>query len=223
LCRLPGMQPACSADIRIDSLKLAFDGVPLLRDFSLSVKRGEKIILTGPSGCGKSSLLRCILGFLTPAAGSVSVRGEILTAQSVWSIRRRLAYVPQEPEPGRGSVEEILKRPFMYQANRRIGFDTELVSTLFDDFALPRSLLSKNIEDLSGGEKQRVTIIGSLLLRRDILLLDEPVSALDADSAALVAARLRRAENVTVLAACHHPGDLDIGARVAGLTGDSGP
>ena len=205
------------AAVRIENLDLAFDGRPLLDNFCLEVGQGEKVTIIGPSGCGKSSLLRCILGFVAPCAGSISVQGDALTTDSVWEQRRRLAYVPQEPEPGQGTVAEILKRPFLYQANRHLSFDHNHITALFEALALEPALLNKLIVDLSGGEKQRVTLIGALLLKRDILLLDEPVSALDPDAASRVATQLLQRKDLTVLAVCHQPGDLGLGGRVIHL------
>ena len=110
-----------------------------------------------------------------------------------------------------------MSRPFSYQANSHLVYDRNRVAQLFDALALPAPLLHKNIEDLSGGEKQRITVISALLLHRDIVLLDEPASALDADSAARVGDQLRQREELTVLAACHHPGDMSLGGRVVDL------
>lgn len=160
-------------------LCVRMDGHTVLKDFSLAVPAGRKALLTGPSGCGKSTVLRCLLGFVTPEAGSVHIAGERLTAESVWRVRRHLAYVGQEPDLGSGAVRDILQQPFHYRANAALRDNLSRIPELFDTFGLARTLLDKDIGDLSGGEKQRVALICALLLDREIFLLDEVTSALD--------------------------------------------
>lgn len=194
-----------SAVLEIDRLTVGFDGQVVLKDFSLALEPGQKALLTGPSGCGKSTVLRCLLGFVVPEAGSIHIAGTPLTAQSVWTLRRHLAYVGQEPDLGTGVVREILEQPFHYHANATLRGNLDRVPELFDAFGLPRAFLDKQIGDLSGGEKQRVALVSALLLDRDIFLLDEVTSALDRTSKQIVADYFRSRAETTVLFVAHDP------------------
>lgn len=193
------------AALEIDRLTVRFDGQEVLKDFSLTLESGRKALLTGPSGCGKSTVLRCLLGFVVPQAGSIRIAGAPLTAQSVWALRRHLAYVGQEPDLGTGIVREILEQPFHYHANVSLRGNLDRVPKLFDTFGLPQAYLNKAIGDLSGGEKQRVALISALLLDRNIFLLDEVTSALDRASKQIVADYFRSRSEATVLFVAHDP------------------
>ncbi len=191
--------------LEIDRLTVRLNGQLVLRDFSLTLDPGRKALLTGPSGCGKSTVLRCVLGFVLPEAGSIRVAGEPLTAESVWRLRRHMAYVGQEPDLGTGIVREILERPFHYHANVALRDNLSRIPELFDEFGLARAFLDKEIGDLSGGEKQRVALVSALLLDRDIFLLDEVTSALDPASKRTVADYFRSRTAVTALFVAHDP------------------
>lgn len=183
-----------------------FNGQTVLHDFSFSLQAGRKAVLTGPSGGGKSTVLRCLLGFVVPESGHVAIAGTPLTAESVWGLRRRVAYVGQEPDLGVGSVRRVLERPFHYRVNAGGKGNLEHTPELFDLFGLDRSLLDKEAGDLSGGEKQRVALVSALLLDRRIFLLDEITSALDPASREAVVDYFRRREDVTALFVAHDAG-----------------
>jgi len=169
----------------------------------MRIDPGEKVHLQGRSGSGKSTLLRSILGFVTPDEGTIRIEGELLNGRSAWALRRRLVYVPQEPNLGTGSVAEVFERPFHYRANMHLRGNLKRVEELMDRFLLSRELLDKDVTTISGGEKQRVAIITSVLLDRKILLLDEPTSALDKVGKSAVADYLRSRTDVAVLFAAH--------------------
>ena len=171
----------------------------------MSLGAGETALLTGPSGCGKSTVLRCLLGFVAPKTGSVRLGGEPLNAETVWHLRRLLAYVGQEPELGTGTVREVLERPFHYRANAGLRDNLKRIGALFERFGLGRALLDKEAGDLSGGEKQRVALIAAILLDRPIFLLDEVTSALDRAGKQNVADYFRSRDDATVLLVAHDP------------------
>ena len=192
-----------TAALELRNVTVRFDGQAVLRDFSMSLKMGEKALLTGPSGCGKSTVLRCLLGFVAPAAGAVHIQGTPLDAHSIWTLRRHLAYVGQEPELGAGTVNEILERPFHFHANAPLRENLKRVPDLCEQFGLARSLLNKEPGDLSGGEKQRFALISALLLDRTIFLLDEVTSALDRASKRDVLDYFQSRDDITALFVAH--------------------
>ena len=194
-----------STALQITDLTIRYDGRTVLKDFSMSLHAGEKALVTGPSGCGKSTLLRCVLGFTVPEAGSIRIQGKEMTAHSVWSLRRHLAYVAQEPDLGAETIRSIIEQPFHFRANASKRDNLERTGELFERFDLPQSVLDKEAGDLSGGEKQRVALIGAILLDRSIFLLDEATSALDKAGKQRVADYFRSRDDVTALIIAHDP------------------
>jgi len=205
--------------VELTDVTLRFEGQTVLENFSLRVPPGRKVTITGPSGSGKSSILRSILGFITPERGAVRVGGELVTSQSVWHVRRLLAYVPQEADLGLGQVRRILCQPFEYRANANLSCNERLLLDMFDRLHLPTHLLDKDIKDLSGGEKQRVAIVSAILLDRSIVLLDEAASALDRENAVAVADYFREQRDLTIVSAAHNAQMLPLSEHVVSLAG----
>ncbi len=210
------------AAIEIENLSLRFDGRSVVEDFSLTVRAGEKVLLMGPSGSGKSTLLLCLLGLAEPETGAIRIEGEPLDPHSAWSLRRRMAWVSQEPELGGGTAREALERPFQYRANADLKENLERLPSLMEQFRLPEWVLDKEMSTLSGGEKQRIALISALLLARPIILLDEVSSALDAESKQAVMTFLRAAEGQTVLCVSHDREWASTVDRVVQLTSNGG-
>ncbi len=198
-------------------LEVRFGRQEVLRRFSIRLKPGGKAVLTGPSGCGKSTVLRCFLGFVVPDAGAVYVNGTPLTAETVWDLRKHLAYIAQEPDLGTGTTVEVLERPFHFRANAALRRNLERVPDLFERFNLPRELLRKDMTALSGGEKQRVALISAVLLDRNIFLLDEVTSALDKTSRQAVAEYFRTGEDATMLCVAHDQDVLPFADQIVEL------
>ena len=164
----------------IQNISKRFSENFVLRNFSFQISRGDKVNITGRSGIGKTTLFRLLLGFEKPDSGTISFEGSVLTDTSVWELRRRVAYVSQDLSIGTGKVQTLFDETMSFKANLKYKEGAAIeIPQLFDYFELQDSLLHKDIETLSGGEKQRVAIINSLLLKRDIFFLDEISSALD--------------------------------------------
>ena len=189
--------------IELRDVTVGWESTMVLRRLSLDVPSRSVTVLTGPSGCGKSTVLRCVLGFVRPVEGSVRIAGEELDRQSVWRLRARIAYVPQEPELGDWRVWDWIVRPLHFRANRDLDSGERAIYAWAERLRLSRELLAKRARDLSGGEKQRVSLLGALLLDREILLLDEPTSALDRDVRRDVSRIIERLSDRTRLAVLH--------------------
>ena len=203
--------------LELAQIRLTARGRVLVDGFSLTLEPGARCTLTGPSGSGKTTLLKCILGFAQPAAGSIRIFGEELTPESVWTLRRKVAWVPQEPELGDGAALEAIVRPLRYRANRGLGARGRRIRELAAAFGLAEGVLESPVARLSGGEKQRVALIAALALERPLLLLDEASSALDPDTRAAIAAHLRNLENTAILSVAHDPDLFPLGGRIVEL------
>jgi ABC-type multidrug transport system ATPase subunit len=178
-------------------------GSSLLSGFSLRVEPGEKTVLFGPSGSGKTTILKAVLGFVRREGGGITVDGEVLQASSVWRIRRKSAYVPQEIDPGDGTVRDVLQRPFGYRAAASLVWDEQKALELLERLRLGSHVLREDVRKLSGGEKQRVAFVSAVLLERPVLLLDEVTAFLDDESTLALIGYLRDRPHLTVLAASH--------------------
>jgi ATP-binding cassette, subfamily B, bacterial len=160
-----------------------------LREFSLSVSRGEKVALVGPSGAGKSTVLQLLLRYYDADAGSITLDGVALANADPRELRRRIALVPQDPVIFAASVAENVRygRPGASDAEVRAACDaayaTEFVERLPDGM---NSFLGERGVRLSGGQRQRLSIARALLADRAVLLLDEATSSLDAESESYV-------------------------------------
>jgi len=209
--------PSLSAALRVEELTVCFNHRPILDQFSLTLSEGEKVTVTGRSGAGKSTLLRCLVGFVTPRNGAIYIKGERVSETTIWGLRCLMAYVPQEPELGTGSVHSILQAPFSYRSNAGLRSNLGRIPDLFERLLLPLALLDQETAKLSGGEKQRIAIIGALLLQREILLLDEATSALDKGSRSALAEHLMAQKNLTILSVAHDPKDLPLAGAVVAL------
>ncbi len=191
--------------LRFKQVSIAFEGAePIISDATFHVRRGEHVAIVGPSGCGKSSLLRAVIGALQPVGGAIEVDGELLTAGSVASVRSQLAFIGQEPVLGAETVLEALLLPFSYRAHRGSRPERQMLVQALSKVGLGASILDKRAAVISGGERQRVAIARSLLLKKRVLIADEVTSALDPESKERVIGLLGRA-SLTVLSVSHDP------------------
>lgn len=168
--------------LQIENLSLKYGNQQVLKDVSLTVMPGEIACICGESGCGKSSLFKAVLGFVD-ADGYIAVCGEVLSPLTVYSIRKNIAYVPQELALPAETVEEMVRMPFELKANKHVPYSYDLLMEEWKWLGLEPGLLNKYTNEISGGQRQRIMLGVSGMLRKPLLLADEPTSALDGDSA----------------------------------------
>lgn len=164
--------------ITFENIAVNFGAFTALPDFSLHIEEGEFFTFLGPSGCGKSTALRALAGFIDPAAGRVRVDGRDVT--SLPSDRRGIGMVFQNYAlfPSMSVRENIA---FGLKVAKRPKDEVdERVREIASEVALTPAQLDKGVAELSGGQQQRVAIARALVMRPRILLLDEPLSNLDA-------------------------------------------
>lgn len=158
-------------------------GTELLFDrFALAVAPGEFLGVIGPNGSGKSTLLRLMAGLLRPASGSVLVQGQDLVALARRAVARELAVVPQESHFAFDfRVEDVVmmgRNPFLGRWDRPSAADRAAVRRAMARVDVG-NLAGKSVNEVSGGEKQRVVLARALAQEPGILLLDEPTAQLD--------------------------------------------
>ncbi len=152
----------------------------VLQNFSFEIQKAEKINITGRSGIGKTTIFKLLLGFVKPDKGEILFKGEVLNDKTIWDFRKRIVYISQDLNIGSGKVYQLFEETLSLKANAELKTESlKSLNELLIQFELNETILNKDIEDLSGGEKQRIAIINGLLLNRDIFLLDEITSALD--------------------------------------------
>lgn len=188
--------------IRYDDVSVVFDEKTVIDHFSLTVCRGEKVILRGPSGSGKSTLLKMAHGYARPARGTVYYKTHATRAETVWKCRQETAYVSQDTDIGEGRTRDLIGGVFSYAANREVSYE-DMLKEYLAPFSLDEEILDKDFRSLSGGEKQRIVIIISLLLGRTVYFLDEVTAALDARMKQQVADFFLSRDDWTVIAISH--------------------
>jgi osmoprotectant transport system ATP-binding protein len=173
------MMSAKPCTIELVGVTKSFGSLVALERTDLVFEAGKTTILIGPSGCGKSTILRLIVGLLQPTAGLVRFADRVLSAETSLGLRRRMGYVIQEgglfPHLTAGQnillLAKHLRQPEEVMS-KRLGELCELT-------CLAPAALSRYPKELSGGQRQRVGLIRALMLRPDVLLLDEPLAGLD--------------------------------------------
>jgi len=188
----------------MSGISVQVGGKQLLDNLSLTIRKGEKLLITGDSGSGKSTLLRALLFFI-PFTGRLSCCGEVVGLEQLAAYRSRIAFLGQSIPPFSGTAEQVLLKPFGYRANRHRKPDLERARTLLKKLNLKEELLSSLFEELSVGEKQRLVLVQLLLLDREILVLDEPVSGLDSGNRNQVVQLLCGLKRKTVVVVSHDP------------------
>ena len=201
--------------MRADDVRIAYGEKEAVRGVTIPVRQGEVLALIGPSGCGKTTLLRSFnrLVEITPTAsrtGVISLDGDDIDTMEVTSLRRRVSMVFQQPNPFPMSIFDNVAYALREQGSGRPG-KSELLPAVTD--ALERAGLWDEVGDtldhpalrLSGGQQQRLCIARALAARPEVLLLDEPCSALDPRSTQVIEELiLRLRDDVAIVIVTHN-------------------
>lgn len=184
------------------SLKLP-NGAAILHDISLEIPSGSITAVIGPSGSGKSSLLRCLNRLWEPPPGSVFYDGGDITTMDVLLLRRRVGMLFQAPALFEGTVADNIAYGPGLQGRR---LTSQEIAELLQMAGLDAGLAEKPVDQLSGGQAQRVSLARTLANQPDVLLLDEPTSALDPAATRKIESTIRNLRdtlNLTVLWVSH--------------------
>ena len=198
--------------LTIDNLTVAFDERTIIEDLSLTIGSEEIVAILGPSGCGKTTLLRTIAGLQNQTAGTIVLND---------------AQIQQQPCETRG-IGMLFQRPvlfpfkdvlgnILFAYKRKKDWNIKDVDAIMGDLGL-EGKKHQSIETLSGGEAQRVVLARALLTKPSLMLLDEPLSALDVDLRRKVAHEIRsilKMRKIPAIHVTHDPAEAEIiGDRV---------
>ena len=197
----------------IQNVGLTVSRRTLLANISFKVAPGEFVTISGPSGSGKSTLLLLLATLLTPTEGQIIFSGQPQQEYETTADRRMVSYCYQQPSLFGETVEDNLAFPFQIR-QKPVNHD-RMVKALAD-VNLPADMLTKNITELSGGEKQRVALIRNLIFTPKVLLLDEITTGLDAatkDTVHQVMANFTK-QGVTIITVTHDESELAAADRL---------
>jgi len=210
-------RPTTSVSVR--NVSKTFDKVSALRDVSLDVGKGEFISFVGPSGCGKTTLLRIIAGLERPTSGTIEIGGEDVTAQPPYQRNIGLVFQNYALFPHKTVAENVnfglRHRTRLSPEERRRAIDEALDLVRLRDYGRRRP------SELSGGQQQRIALARAVVTRPEVLLLDEPLSNLDAklrDEMRIELTELHRKLGLTFVYVTHDQAEaLSMSDRVAVL------
>ncbi len=177
----------------------------LLRNVRLEIPEGGKVVLSGETGSGKTSLMHTLNRMNMGWDGKVRFKGEDIRDLNPMELRHRVIEVMQEPFLGRGKVREAIRIPFQFKINRSREIDPDRLKLLLHSFSLQESILDQSVDKLSGGEKQRIAMVRAMMLNPEVLLLDEPSSALDREISKRVLDFMLNKCSASVLCISHDP------------------
>ena len=166
--------------LKLNNISKRFNKDQALHPFSYEANAGQTSVFIGPSGCGKSTLLRLIAGLLKPDTGDIHFDDLVLSQKTLYQFRKRMGYVIQEG----GLFPHLRAKANVTIMADYLAWDKDRIEARVDDLSalvqLPSELLLRYPDELSGGQRQRVSLMRALMLDPELLLLDEPLGALDA-------------------------------------------
>jgi osmoprotectant transport system ATP-binding protein len=157
----------------------SYSGVVALHETNLVIPVGKTTVLLGPSGCGKSTLLRLMVGLVRPDTGKVLFQGQPMTPDTARELRRHIGFVVQDG----GLFPHLTARGNVALMARYLGWDRPHIDARLAELVeltrFPGDRLDRYPAEMSGGQRQRVSLMRALMLDPELILLDEPLGALD--------------------------------------------
>lgn len=189
--------------LKLNSIYYNVNNKDILKNINLDINIGDYISIIGPSGSGKSTLLKLCSSLISSTKGDIIYKDKNIMDYNPMEYRKQVAYCFQTPYLFGDKVINNLTFPFYI---RNIPPDKKLISNYLEMFNLNEEILNKENKNLSGGEKQRISLIRTLLCRPEILLLDEVTSALDSENTQIVEEVIKKLnkDGITILWVTHN-------------------
>jgi putative ABC transport system ATP-binding protein len=187
--------------IKFQNISIKFNEKIIFNDFNLIVEKGQKCVITGNSGVGKSTVFNLILGFAKQDDGVVLINDLEVNPQNINKIRKEISFIPQNVNLPFDTALELFNSLFLYS---KIAIpEKKVIEDVFNDFNLEYKILEQLTSSLSGGEKQRLLLISSILTNKKILLWDEPTSAIDQKNKEVLVKYMEKIPEITILSISH--------------------
>lgn len=196
--------------LQVSNLYAGYGRVNILKDVSLSMASGDFLCILGANGCGKTTLLKTILGILTPESGSVTLDGEDVHKMPVRTLARKIAYIPQaHVPPFPFKVKDVVlmgRTPFLGHMSSPKAHDRKVVEDIMEMLDIDW-MAEKSYTKLSGGQRQMVIVARALAQQPRLLIMDEPTASLDFGNQYVVLNRMvtLSADGMSVIMVTHDP------------------
>ncbi len=201
--------------LNVEGLRFSYRSAQVLNDVEFSIKEHEIVAIMGPNGVGKTTLLKCINTILKPTGGSVMVHNREITSLSQKEVAKNIGYVSQKNSAGGITVfDAVLLGRYPHIGWNTTSKDTSIVEQMLENLNLTHYALH-SVDELSGGELQKVCTARALVQEPKILLLDEPTSALDLKNQLEILSLIKRVvseQKVTAIMTMH---DINLALRYA--------
>lgn len=193
---------------QIKHLFYKVDETTILKDINLEIQRGKYITIVGPSGSGKSTLMRILASMISSTSGEVIFDGKSIETYDPILYRQKVSYAFQQPTLFGKTVRENLEFPFEV---RKKEVDEAKVIDCLKMVNLDESYIDKSVNDVSGGEKQRIALLRNLLFPPEVLITDEVTAGLDAENKEIVHKMLNQfnQRGLTILRVTHDETEID--------------
>lgn len=155
----------------------------ILKDINLDIEQGKYLTVIGPSGSGKSTLMRILASMISATSGEVLFHGQNINTFEPTEYRQRVSYAFQQPTLFGKTVRDNLSFPFEV---RKQDFNEKRVIDYLEMVNLDQAYIDKSVNDVSGGEKQRIALLRNLLFQPEVLITDEVTAGLDTENKAIV-------------------------------------
>ena len=189
--------------IEFQDVSYRHDEKDILQNICAGFPAGDYVSIVGPSGSGKSTFLKLCCHLISPSEGRLLINGRDMMLENPVELRKKVSYCFQTPTLFGNTVQDNIAFPYSIRGQK---IDRERVRMLFSRFRMEESCLTQEVKTLSGGEKQRIALIRTLLFKPEILLLDEVTSALDGENTSIVedAVLGLNREGITILWVTHN-------------------
>lgn len=169
--------------LEFSNVSFSNEGKSILKNLNIRIESGDYISIVGPSGSGKSTFLKLCNNLISPSEGNISFNNKNVSEYNPIELRKEIAYCFQMPHLFGDTVMDNLSFPFKIR-NKKV--DMDRIKYLFSLFSMDEEFIDEKVLNLSGGEKQRIALMRTLMFTPEVLLLDEVTSALDSENTLIV-------------------------------------